>query len=112
MPRHLATVMSYGLVTLTKNLLPIVNLNKKVIVILISGRVLAISEDLDNSDAFIAAWLPGSEGAGVADFLFATDGFKPRGKSPFSLPVVVADIPLAPNADHALFKFGYGLQNY
>jgi beta-glucosidase len=88
------------------------NLNKKVIVILISGRVLAISEDLDNSDAFIAAWLPGSEGAGVADFLFATDGFKPRGKSPFSWPVVVADIPLAPNADHALFKFGYGLQNY
>jgi beta-glucosidase len=88
------------------------NLGKKVIVILISGRVLAISEDLDNSDAFIAAWLPGSEGAGVADFLFATDGFKPTGKSPYSWPVAVNDIPLAPDADHALFKFGYGLQDY
>ena len=88
------------------------NLDKKVIVILISGRVLAIKEDLDKSDAFIAAWLPGSEGAGVADFLFATDGFKPTGKSPYSWPAKVADIPLAPNADHALFKFGYGLEDY
>lgn len=88
------------------------NLDKKVIVILISGRVLAISEDLDNSDAFIAAWLPGSEVAGVADFLFATDSFKPTGKSPYSWPVAVTDIPLAPNADHALFKFGDGLQDY
>lgn len=88
------------------------NLGKKVIVILISGRVLAISEDLDKSDAFIAAWLPGSEGAGVADFLFATNGFKPTGKSPYSWPVAVTDIPLAPNAEHALFKFGYGLQDY
>ncbi|TWX67271.1 glycosyl hydrolase [Colwellia demingiae] len=88
------------------------SLGKKVIVILISGRVLAISEDLDKSDAFIAAWLPGSEGAGVADFLFATNGFKPTGKSPYSWPVAVTDIPLAPNADHELFKFGYGLQDY
>ena len=88
------------------------NLDKKIIVILISGRVLAISEDLDNSDAFIAAWFPGSEGAGVADFLFATDGFKPTGKSPYSWPIAVTDIPLAPKAEHALFKFGYGLQDY
>jgi beta-glucosidase len=88
------------------------NLGKKVVVILISGRVLIINEDLNNSDAFIAAWLPGSEGAGVADFLFATDGFKPTGKSPYSWPVKFADIPIAPYADHALFKFGYGLQEY
>jgi beta-glucosidase len=88
------------------------NLGKKVVVILISGRVLVINEDLNNSDAFVAAWLPGSEGAGVADFLFATDGFKPTGKSPYSWPVKFADIPIAPYAEHALFKFGYGLQDY
>ncbi len=88
------------------------NLGKKVIVVLISGRVLVIEEDLNNSDAFIAAWLPGSEGTGVADFLFATDGFKPVGKSPYSWPVKFDDIPLAPDAEHALFKFGYGLQEY
>ncbi|MEW6981821.1 glycoside hydrolase family 3 protein [Colwelliaceae bacterium 6471] len=88
------------------------DLDKKVIVILISGRVLAISEDLENSDAFIAAWLPGSEGTGVADFLFATGGFKPTGKSPYAWPVTVTDIPLSPYAEHALFKFGFGLQDY
>ncbi|MEH6580791.1 MAG: glycoside hydrolase family 3 N-terminal domain-containing protein [Halioglobus sp.] len=88
------------------------DLGKKVIVILISGRVLAIKNELDMSDAFIAAWLPGSEGAGVADFLFASDGFKPVGQSPYSWPVDVADIPLAPLAEHALFKFGSGLQQY
>ncbi|PKI03489.1 glycoside hydrolase family 3 N-terminal domain-containing protein [Glaciecola sp. 33A] len=88
------------------------NLGKKVIVILISGRVLVINQDLNNSDAFVAAWLPGSEGGGIADFLFATDGFKPTGKSPYSWPVEFADIPIAPYAEHALFKFGYGLQDY
>lgn len=87
-------------------------LNKKVIVILISGRVLLIKDDLDISDAFVAAWLPGSEGAGVADFLFAIDGFTPVGKSPYSWPRTYADIPLAADAEHALFKFGYGLQEY
>jgi beta-glucosidase len=87
-------------------------LGKKVIVVLISGRVLLIKDDLDISDAFIAAWLPGSEGTGVADFLFATDGFKPVGKSPYSWPVNFTDIPLAADAEHALFKYGYGLQDY
>jgi len=87
-------------------------LGKKVVVMLISGRVLLIEDDLNMSDAFIAAWLPGSEGMGVADFLFATDGFKPVGKSPYSWPVNYNDIPLAPDAPHALFKFGYGLQDY
>ena len=88
------------------------DLGKTVITLLISGRVLAVEPDMNMSDAFIAAWLPGSEGGGVADFLFATDGFKPKGKSPYSWPVDVADIPLAPNADHALFQYGYGLQDY
>jgi beta-glucosidase len=71
-----------------------------------------VEPDISISDAFVAAWLPGSEGGGVADFLFAVDGFKPTGKSPYSWPVDVADIPLAPDADHALFPFGFGLQDY
>jgi len=87
-------------------------LGKKVVVILISGRALAVQAELQMSDAFIAAWLPGSEGGGVADFLFGMDGFKPRGRTPFAWPVDVADLPLAPDADNALFKFGYGLQHY
>jgi len=87
-------------------------LGKNVVVILISGRALAVQAELQISDAFIAAWLPGSEGGGVADFLFGTDGFKPRGRTPFSWPVDAADLPLAPDADNALFKLGYGLQDY
>jgi len=88
------------------------DLGKRVIVLLISGRVLAVAEELTKSDAFIAAWLPGSEGDGVADFLFAIDGFKPKGKSPYSWPADLTDFPLAQYAEHALFQFGYGLENY
>jgi len=88
------------------------DLGKKVIVVLISGRVLAVQAELNMSDAFIAAWLPGSEGGGVADFLFGADGFKPKGKSPYAWPVDIADLPLAPDAENALFKLGYGLQEY
>ncbi len=88
------------------------DLGKKVITILISGRVLAIENELNMSDAFIAAWLPGSEGDGVVDFLYGRDGFTPKGKVPFAWPRKIDDIPLAKNADHALFKFGYGLQGY
>jgi beta-glucosidase len=88
------------------------SLGKQVAVILISGRVLAIEPELNISDAFIAAWLPGSEGAGVADFLFAVDGFKPKGKSPYAWPVNVGDLPLTKYDERALFKFGFGLEAY
>ncbi|MEP5764293.1 MAG: glycoside hydrolase family 3 N-terminal domain-containing protein [Halieaceae bacterium] len=87
-------------------------LGKKLVVILISGRVLAIKPELDASDAFIAAWLPGSEGAGVADFLFAVDGFKPVGKSPYAWPADLADLPLAQDDERALLPYGYGLEAY
>lgn len=87
-------------------------LGKQVIVVLISGRVLAIKPELDVSDAFIAAWLPGSEGSGIADLLFATDGFKPTGKSPYAWPIKAADIPLEKNDPRALFPYGYGLSEY
>jgi beta-glucosidase len=88
------------------------DLDKQVIVVLVSGRVLIIRDELENSDAFVAAWLPGSEGAGVADFLYAVDGFKPVGKSPYAWPVRFEDIPISKDAEHALFRFGFGLQDY
>ena len=87
-------------------------LGKKVVVILVSGRTLIIKDDLDRSDAFVAAWLPGSEGDGVADFLFGVDGFKPVGKSPYAWPRKVSDLPIGKFDDRALFKFGYGLSDY
>ncbi|MFT6157095.1 MAG: beta-glucosidase [Neolewinella sp.] len=88
------------------------SLGRKVIVVLVSGRVLVISPELNLSDAFVAAWLPGSEGAGIADFLFAKDGFKPTGKSPYAWPLNVSDLPLSKYDSRALFPFGYGLHDY
>jgi hypothetical protein len=62
-------------------------------------------------DALVAAWLPGSEGAGIADVLFGDFPF--TGKLPFSWPRAVDQLPFAPdNAPGCaapLFAFGYGL---
>jgi beta-glucosidase len=87
-------------------------LGKKTVVVLISGRALAIEPDLAVSDAFIAAWLPGSEGGGVADFLYAANGFRPVGKSPYGWPRKVKDLPLAIDDERALIPFGFGLEDY
>jgi beta-glucosidase len=88
------------------------SLGRQIIVVLVSGRVLVISPELNLSDAFVAAWLPGSEGAGIADLLFAKNGFKPIGKSPYAWPLQVADLPLSKYDSRALFPFGYGLNDY
>ena len=85
---------------------------KEIIVVLISGRALVIKQPLDLSDAFLAAWLPGSEGAGVADFLFANNNFKPVGKSPYAWPMSVDDLPLSKYDPRALFPYGFGLSDY
>jgi len=49
--------------------------SKKTVVIIVSGRPLNIKEYAKNWDAIIAAWLPGSEGQGVADVLFGDFAF-------------------------------------
>lgn len=82
---------------------------ERVVVILISGRVLEVTSSLNESDAFIAAWLPGSEGGGVADFLFGIDGYKPKGRLPHVWPKKAGDIPLEIGDKRALFPYGYGL---
>lgn len=80
-----------------------------VVVILISGRPMIIEPVLLKSDAFIAAWLPGTEGQGVADVLFGD--YKPTGKLPHSWPQSVAQLPINVGAANysPLFKFGFGL---
>ena len=79
------------------------------LVILMSGRPLIIDKVIDKADAFVAAWLPGTEGRGVTDVLFGDYRFV--GKLSFSWPRSMDQIPI--NADdrnyNPLFKFGYGL---
>ncbi len=80
-----------------------------VVTVLLSGRPMIVSSILDKTDALLAAWLPGTEGQGVADVLFGD--YKPTGKLSFSWPRSMSQLPLninTPNAD-PLFKYGYGL---
>jgi beta-glucosidase len=83
---------------------------KKLVVILISGRPLIVTKHLTQWDAFVAAWLPGTEGQGVADVLFGDYPF--IGKLPFTWPRSVDQIPLGAvkqSGEEPLFPLGYGL---
>lgn len=65
---------------------------KKVIVILVSGRPLIITDEVPSWDALVMAWLPGSEGQGVADVLFGDVPF--TGNLPLPWPESVAQVPI------------------
>jgi beta-glucosidase len=82
---------------------------KPMVVVLISGRPLILDDIADSAKAIVAAWLPGTEGAGVADVL--AGAVKPTGKLSCSWPRSMADVPI--NVGDAkydpLFAYGHGL---
>lgn len=73
-----------------------------VVVILISGRTLIINAELQSSSAFVAAWLPGTQGQGISDVLFGDFNF--QGKLSFDWPKTTRQ-----NAS-PLFPQGFGLR--
>ena len=81
------------------------------VVILFSGRPMIITDALPQADAFLAAFLPGTEGQGVADVLFGD--YKPTGKLSFSWPKSMDQLPLNINTPKEkydpLFPYGFGL---
>ncbi|KAK4409150.1 Beta-glucosidase BoGH3B [Sesamum angolense] len=81
----------------------------KCLVVLISGRPVVIEPYLDQIDALVAAWLPGTEGQGMADVLFGDYGF--TGKLARSWFRTVDQLPMNVGDPHydPLFPFGYGL---
>jgi beta-glucosidase len=88
--------------------------SKSVVVILLSGRPRLITEQLPMADAWVAAWLPGTEGGGVVDVLFGDYSF--TGKTAYSWPRSNEQLPININnaankigCDAPLFPFGYGL---
>jgi beta-glucosidase len=79
------------------------------VVVLVSGRPLILEAILGDADAIVAAWLPGTEGAGVADVLFGD--VPPTGRLSHSWPRGMAQIPVNwgdANYD-PLYPYGYGL---
>ena len=85
-----------------------------IVSVFLSGRPLWVNPELDASAAFVAAWLPGSDGEGVADVLFRRPGGRIRydfhGTLPFAWPRTPLqfglDVPGKP-----LFPYGYGLRD-
>lgn len=79
------------------------------VVVLISGRPLIIDEALDAADAFVAAWLPGTEGDGVADILFGR--YAPTGTLSFTWPRSLDQLPMnvGDRGYDPLFPLGFGL---
>jgi beta-glucosidase len=76
------------------------------VAVFLSGRPLWVNRELNAADAFVAAWLPGSEGAGVSDILFGKA--QPTGRLSFSWPASCDGAPLN-SSEGALFPRGYGL---
>jgi beta-glucosidase len=90
--------------------------SKHTIVILLSGRPRVITAQLPLADAWVAAWLPGTEGEGIADVLFRDYPF--TGKTAYSwprsndqLPINVNNVTGKSGCAAPLFPFGYGLTN-
>lgn len=95
-----------------EDLIPIRNIaNAKVpvVVVLITGRPLVLGEALAKSNAFLVAWLPGTEAQGIVDLLFGDA--KPVAKLSHSFPRALEQIPINVGEGKAepLFKFGEGL---
>lgn len=83
-----------------------------VVSVFLSGRPLWVNPELNASDAFVAAWLPGTEGGGVADVLFRTDSsFDFTGQLSFSWPATAADFDnnVGSPGYAPLYPFGFGL---
>ncbi|KAH7522725.1 hypothetical protein FEM48_Zijuj07G0168900 [Ziziphus jujuba var. spinosa] len=83
--------------------------NVKCVVVIISGRPVVIQPYLPSIDALVAAWLPGTEGKGVADVLFGNYGF--TGKLSRTWFKTVDQLPMNVGDKHydPLFPFGFGL---
>lgn len=84
--------------------------------VFLTGRPLVVEQQLAACDAFVVAWLPGSEGGGIADVLFRKNNGKVNynfvGKLSFSWPRSAAQTALNRNdaGYDPLFPYGFGLR--
>ncbi|MBT3254140.1 MAG: beta-glucosidase [Candidatus Marinimicrobia bacterium] len=82
---------------------------KPMVVVLLSGRPIIITDIIEEADAFLAAWLPGTEGNGITDVIFGD--YSPTGKLSVTWPTDMSQIPInVGDSNYApLFPVGYGL---
>lgn len=80
-----------------------------VVLVVVSGRPLVLGKQLDQCQAIVAAWLPGTEGTGVADILFGD--YAPTGKLSFTWPRTTDQEPINVGDDQydPAFEYGFGL---
>jgi beta-glucosidase len=85
------------------------NLGIPYVVLLLSGRPLILGDVITDADAFVACWLPGTEGLGITDVLFGDYDF--TGKLSQSWPVSISQEPVnwGDSPYSPLFSYGYGL---
>ncbi len=106
-------VAGFGLSSEDKQMIQAVkNENIPMVIILLSGRPLDITDELGDANAFIAAWLPGTEGgSGIADIIFGD--YLPAGKLSHTWPESYYDVPIniigSYPGHNALFPYGFGL---
>lgn len=88
---------------------------ERLVVILVWGRPMIVTDWLDLADGLVAAWLPGTEGQGVADVLFGAAPF--TGRLPYTWPRAMEQIPFdfqqlaASGPRSPLCPYGYGLDS-
>jgi len=83
-----------------------------VVSVFLSGRPMWTNPEINDSDAFVAAWLPGSEGGGIADLLFQAEaGYDFTGRLSYSWPRLATQAVLNPHHEgyDPLFPLGFGL---
>lgn len=79
-----------------------------VAVVMVSGRPRIVTDDIEHWNAFVAAWLPGSQADGVADALFGKVNF--TGRLPMTWPKTMDQIPInVGDGQKGLFEYGFGL---
>lgn len=88
--------------------------SEKLVVVILAGRPLVITDQFQSADAWVAAWLPGTQGEGIADVIFGDFPF--TGKLPYTWPRNNEQLPININnlgdktgCDGPLFPYGYGL---
>lgn len=107
MPKGSATIRSPSFRTpIWQTIRSVRGLTQQLVVILVTGRPLILGDAVELADAVVVAWLPGSEGAGVADVLFGDVRF--GGRLPYTWPRSVAQLP-RDSAPDPHFAYGFGI---